>query len=211
MTAGTLPTTGGYAGSAWYFSDSNPFNAIAFLVEQLMAGKAFAAMVLVKSVTGGTAAASPPRVSVQPMVNQVDGLGNQTPHGIIYNLPCFRLQGGAGAVVLDPVVGDKGMAIICDRDISNVKNTGAISGPGSFRQNDWADGCYFGSFLDSAPTTYVGFGNGSLSLVTPSASVIISNGTIATTGALLNNGVDVGSTHKHGGVTSGSSDTGTPV
>ena len=139
----SLPTGGGNVGSAWLFQGTNDFNALSFLIHQVIAGKAFASLVQVKSVTGGTATGKPPFVSVQPLVAQIDGLGNQTPHGTVYNLPCFRLQGGNGAIVLDPVVGDIGQAIICDRDISNVKATGAASGPGSWRQNDWADGSQF--------------------------------------------------------------------
>jgi hypothetical protein len=207
----SLPTDGGYAGPAWVLTPSSDFNALTFLVRQIIAGKAFAALVQVKSVTGGGVSAVPPRVSVQPMVNQIDGFGIQTPHGEVYNLPCFRLQGGNGAVVLDPVVGDVGQAIICDRDISNVKATAAVGGPGSFRQNDWADGCYFGGFLNASPTTYVAFGADSLSLVTPTASIVISGGTIATTGTLTNNGHLVGNTHVHGGVQTGGGNSGPPT
>lgn len=156
----------GYTGQAGFSDGASSLNSVSFLVRQIIAGKAFAALVLVKSVTGG-GIGQPPRVSVQPMVNQVDGSGNQEPHGIVYNLPCFRLQGGSSAVVLDPVVGDIGEAIICDRDISVVKTTGAVSQPGSRRQNDWADGCYFGAFLGSAPTQYVQFTSGGINIVTP--------------------------------------------
>ena len=169
-----LPISG-YVGAAWYFTDANPFNALSFLAEQIAAGKAFAALVQVKSISGGTATGRPPRASVQPMVNQIDGLGNQVPHGTIYDLPCFRLQGGNGAVVLDPVVGDIGVAVICDRDISNVKKTTAVGGPGSWRQNDWADGCYFGGFLNSAPTQYVGFSGSGIAVVTPNAITLNGN------------------------------------
>lgn len=165
--SGGIYTGGGYAGAAWLQSANNPFNALSFLMEQIIAGQAFAALVLVKSVTGGGVSGTPPRVSVQPMVHQTDGLGNLVPHGDIYNIPCFRLQGGTGAVVLDPVVGDIGQAIICDRDISHVKNTAAVSGPGSWRQNDWADGCYFGGFLNSAPTTYVQISASGITVVSP--------------------------------------------
>ena len=167
-----LPTNGGFAGAAWFLTPTGPFNAMTFLIEQIIAGRAFACLFKVQSVTGGTASGTPPRVSGQPMVNQIDGLGNQTPHGTVYNLPCFRLQGGNGAIVLDPVVSDIGVAVICDRDISNVKATAAVSGPGSWRQNDWADGCYFGGFLNGAPTQYVGFGSGGVSIVTPGTLTI---------------------------------------
>lgn len=192
-----LNTSGGFIGSAWQLTGNGIFNSLTFLIDQAIAGRAFCGLVKVLSVTGGGASASPPFVNVQPMVNQVDGIGRQTPHGVVPNLPVFRLQGGSWAVVVDPAVGDIGAAIICHRDISTVKNTKAIAGPGSWRENDWADGLYFGSFLSAAPTTYVALSNGHISLVTPSASIIISGGTIATTGTLLNNGVNVGSTHVH--------------
>lgn len=206
-----VPTTGGYLGAGWLFEPTSQFNEITFMIEQVLAGRAFCGLVLVKSVSGGGASATPPIASVQPMVDQIDGLGNRYPHGTVYNIPCLRLQGGAGAVVLDPLAGDIGAAIICHRDSSTVQNTGAISGPGSRRQNDWADGLYLGGFLNGAPTTYVAFGAGSLSLVTPTASMIIANGTIATTGILTNNGVTVGGTHEHSGVMSGGSNTGPPT
>jgi len=57
---------------------------------------------------------------------------------------------------------------------------------------------------------------GSTSLIVNSTGVTVNgkftvNGDVATTGALTNNGKNVGSTHKHSGVTSGSSNTGNPV
>jgi hypothetical protein len=217
---GTLPTSGGYAGPMGLQTPANPFNAISFLVQQVIAGKAFSALVQVKSVIpGGHAGAT--TVSVQPMVNQIDGLGNQVQHGTIYNLPCFRLQGGANAVVLDPVVGDIGQAIICDRDISTVKVTRAVAGPGSWRQNSWADGCYFGGFLNVAPTQYVEFtgggvnvvSTGTISLSAPGNITITSSAGLITVAGPL--GVSVAGkdflTHEHTGVTAGISNTGTVV
>lgn len=163
---GALPTAGGYAGPAWQLTGGKEFSALDFMIRQVIAGKAFAGLVKVISVTGG-GVASPPRVSVQPMVNQIDGFGNQTPHGTIYDLPVFRLQGGANAMILDPIEGDIGEAICCDRDISNVKATGKIAGPGTWRQNDWADGCYFGSFLGAAPTQYGWLSDAGIAFVSP--------------------------------------------
>jgi hypothetical protein len=149
----------------------NVFNSMAFLFKQLAAQNASAALVQVKSVTnvGGVAAVG--SVSVQPMVNQVDGSGNATPHGTIFNIPYFRMQGGAFAVILDPKVGDIGIAVFCDRDISSVKVNKAVSNPGSARQFDWADGLYLGGFLNGVPTSYVQFdSNGKIS-VSPDSGV----------------------------------------
>lgn len=184
----SLSTTGGNVGQAWQQTGGNLLNAMTFLIRQVIAGKAFCGLVEVMSVTGG-GIGMPPMVVVRPLVNQVDGLGNSVPHGTIANIPCFRLQGGNGAMVLDPVVGDKGAAIICDRDISNVKTTGAAANPGSFRTNSWADGLYFGGFLDEEPTQYVQISSTGINLVTPNnLTFSAGNGTLDATGNLTLNG-----------------------
>ena len=153
--SGDISTAGGYPGQAALDSSTGDFNALDFLVRQVVAQKAFSGMVEVVAVHGG-GIGSPPTVDVQPLVNQQDGLGNQVPHGIVYGLPCFRQQSGSFAIITDPVKGDKGHAIICDRDISNVKASGGKqSAPGSFRQNSWADGCYYGGQLNGTPTNYI--------------------------------------------------------
>jgi hypothetical protein len=94
------------------------FNATSFLVRQMLAETNTADLVKVVSVTSAGALAKAGVVAVQPLVNQIDGQGNATPHGTIYNLIYFRMQGGANAVILDPAVGDIGMAAYCSRDIS---------------------------------------------------------------------------------------------
>lgn len=205
--SGALPTAGGVAGQAWHQTGGNEFNSIDFLVRQIIAGKAFASLVKVLSVTGG-GVGSPPMVSVQPMVNQVDGLGNQTPHGQIYNIPCFRLQGGLGAMILDPVVGDIGQAVICDRDISSAKATGAVSGPGSFRHNDWADGCYFGGFLNGTPTNYVQVSAAGITAVSPIQISMMVGGkgiVITPSGTTIDGRLFL--THEHSGVETGGGNT----
>ncbi len=63
----------------------------------------------------GGGVGAPPTVDVQPLTNQTDGQGNQTPHGIIYNIPATRTQGGGNAVINDPVVGDVGFMSVADR------------------------------------------------------------------------------------------------
>ncbi len=204
---GSFPQGAGYRGAEWFLTAGSPFNAIAFLCDQLAAGRAHVAMVKVEAVYGG-GTGTPPTVDVQPLVSQIDGFGNQTPHGVVHGMPCFRLQGGAGAVILDPVVGDIGIAVICDRDISNVKATAAAAPPGSWRQNDWADGCYFGGFLNAGPTHYVQISsagivvNTTATLTINSANVTLdSSGNLAAKGevtAFAGSANSVGaSTHTH--------------
>ena len=97
-------------------------------------------------------------VDVQPLVNQIDGSGNATPHGTVYHLKYHRPQGGNGAFISDPVLGDQGKMVCADRDTSSVRATNAQANPGSRRKFDMADGTYFGSTQGSAaPTQWFAF------------------------------------------------------
>lgn len=199
---GPLPTSGGYAGQSWLQTGGDEYQSVDFLVRQIIASKAFCGLVKVVAVHGG-GVGSPPTVDVQPMVNQQDVLNNQTPHGIVYGLPCFRLQGGLGAVILDPVVGDIGDAIICDRDISGVKASRQVSPAGSHRQNSWADGCYFGSLLGGTPTQYVQIAPNTVNIVSTGTISLSAGGhsiTISAAGVIIDG--TVWQTHRHG-LTSG--------
>lgn len=96
-------------------------------------------------------------VNVQPLVNMQDGLGKQYKHAQAFNLPYFRLQGAEKGVILDPKVGDIGVAVFADRDISSVKRTKKQGPPGSRRRFSMADGLFFPCFLGDKPTSYLRF------------------------------------------------------
>jgi hypothetical protein len=180
--SGSIPTAGGYIGADWPIAGSDGYNGMAFVIERLIASKAFAAIVRVMSVSNAGGISPVGQVSVQPMVDQIDGLGNRTAHGTIYNLPYFRMQGGSNAIIIDPVVGDLGLAVICDRDISSVKANKGQAAPGSWRQNDWADGCYIGGFLNGTPTQYIAFTPSGI--VVSSTSPILIQGDLRVTGGI---------------------------
>ena len=137
-----MPPKAGY-GQEGPSNGNSPFNLTAFQIEQMLNRISTMKIVRVVAVTGGGPTASC-YVDVNPLVAQIDGIGTGQPHGIIHDLPVFRLQGGGGALIIDPSVGDVGMMICSDRDISVVTNTRAPSLPGTFRKYDAADGVYFG-------------------------------------------------------------------
>jgi hypothetical protein len=85
-------------------------------------------------------------VDVQPMVNQVDGVGKPTDHGTVYGIPMMSGSGGNGAVVVKPKVGDMGLMAIGDRDHSAALASKGQANPGSRRTHDMADGVYLGGF-----------------------------------------------------------------
>ena len=159
-------------------------------------------------------------VNVQPMVSMLDGSGNAWPHGIIYTVPYMRIQGGANGIILDPAIGDIGIATVCDRDISTVQNTGKVSIPGSLRKHDMSDMVYLMTIIGAAPTQYVQFNSTGINIVSPvavtiTAPAINTNGTWNHTGTLTATGDIIGAgtslhTHTHKGVTTGSGNSGVP-
>ncbi len=157
----------GYQGSQEPGSAAGEYSALSFLVQQILSRVSTATLVKVTSVTNNGGLSPVGYVDVQPLVNQVDGLGNSVPHGIVHNLPYFRLQGGANAVILDPQVGDIGMAAFGDHDLSAVQSTQAQANPGSGRRFDMADGMYFGGLLNGTPSQYVQFTTTGINVVSP--------------------------------------------
>jgi hypothetical protein len=170
----------GYNGSQRPGSASSDFNAITFLVQSLMSGMATATLVKVRGVTNAGGVSPVGFVDIQPMVNQVDGIGTAVPHGTVFKCPYQRIQGGANAIILDPQVGDIGVAVFADRDISSATANKAPSNPGSARRFDLADGLYLGGFLNAAPTQYVRFSTAGIDLHSPTA-ITLSAPTITAT------------------------------
>jgi hypothetical protein len=140
------------------------YNALYFMINQIINGKWTLTLGQVQAVRGG-GVDGPPTVDVQPMVGTVDGYGNITPQGIIYNLPSYRLQGGSGGVISDPENGDIGLLATASRDISSVIRNKAPSGPGSRRTFDPADGLFLGGFLGAELAQYLRFTSTGLQLV----------------------------------------------
>lgn len=139
-------------------SSNDRYRALSFIVKQILGSDVRTAEpAVVLSVTGGGISA-PPTVSVQVLVNQVDGLGNATPHGQIFNVPVWRLQCGNGGIISDPVVDDTGLLVVCDRDISSVQSTGGqVSNPGSSRRFDLSDSIFLPGLFMGEISQYAQF------------------------------------------------------
>jgi hypothetical protein len=146
---------------------ASDFNAQAFMVQALLKRLATCTLAKVMAVTNAGGVSPVGFVDLLPLVNQVDGAGVAVPHGTIYKCPYFRLQGGANAVILDPQVGDLGIALFADRDISSVTANKGQANPGSARRFDMADGLYLGGVLNAAPTQYVQFSDAGITLHSP--------------------------------------------
>ena len=143
------------------------FDRIAFMVQQALAKMQTATLVRIESCTNSGGLSPVGFVDVTPLVNQIDAQGNPTPHVTIYNLPYFRLQGGANGVIIDPQKGDIGVAVFASRDISKVKATRKQGNPGSHRQYSFADGMYLGGMLNGTPTQYIQFSAAGIRIHSP--------------------------------------------
>ncbi len=148
------------------------FNNMAFMVQQALGKMQTATLVRIESCTNSGGLSPVGYVDVTPLVNQLDGQGNPTPHVTIYNVPYFRLQGGANGIIIDPQKGDIGVAVFASRDISHVKTTKKQGNPGSHRQYSFADGMYLGGMLNGTPTQYVQFSAAGIKIHSPTAIIL---------------------------------------
>lgn len=147
-------------------ADANPYNspfeaqfdperAQLFIIQQLLRGIHTCTLVEVLAVRPASGKVG--FVDVQPMILETttDGVVvEQTP---IYNVPYLRYQGGPSAVILDPAVGDTGLALFAERDITNVKATQQPGPAATDRTHSSADALYIGGVLNADPTQWVKF------------------------------------------------------
>ena len=135
-------------------SFGSQFNAQAAQILGILSKVSTSTLVQVVAVNAGAKT-----VDILPLVNMVDGSGNSFPYQTIYGKPYWQPQSGISAVEILPTVGDIGLAVFADRDISNVISTKQQSNPGSRRMFDMSDGLYLGAFpgLNGAITQFVKF------------------------------------------------------
>lgn len=164
---------------------ASDFNAISFMIEQKLSKCRTSIPVVVMGIQSSDTlqAVGDLKIDVMPLVNQLDGAGTAVPHGTIFGVSFSRLQGGANAIVCDPQVGDKGLMVMSDRDISAVKATKAQANPGSYRRFDLADGCYVGCMFNGVPEQYVQFTGDTIKVVQKNGNIVLINpdGITATT------------------------------
>jgi hypothetical protein len=214
-------------------------NGLDFYITQFLNKKWTSTLVMVTAVTNAGGVSPVGEVSLRPLVSQLDSQGKVTQHEEVNNAIYFRLQGGKDAVILDPKVGDIGIALFASRDISTVKSTKAAAAPASGRSHHPSDAMYIGGVLNGVPSQYIQFNASGISLVSPtkitlsapfteidSASIVLNGaveqgagsnggnatfgGSITATGEITGNGIQV-SQHEHPGGTIGSGTTGKPI
>lgn len=162
-----LPQNENPQGQQDHYTNLDPSIALSFFVQQLLNDMQTVALVEVVNVTNSGGLSEVGFVDVRPLVNQVTGRRDAVPHGVIHGIPYFRLQGGTDAIIIDPKMGDIGMCGFCSRDSSGVVATKKAANPNSSRKYNWADGLYFGGFLNGTPSQYIRFSAEGIELVSP--------------------------------------------
>jgi len=179
-------TLGSLKPAATYGEYNNIYFAIAQAINQMQT----ATLVRVDACTNDGDLSPVGFVDVTPLVNQIDGQGNPTPHVTIYGLPYLRLQGGANAVIIDPSPGDRGIAVFASRDISLVKTSKAQANPATRRSYNFQDGMYIGGMLNGVPQQYMRFAQSGIEIVSPQ-SITLKAQNIIVEGVLSQSGGDV--------------------
>ena len=152
-------------------SPTSPHNALRFAIDMAQDARMNCTIVQVKKIKTDGGVAPIGRVEVLPLVQMVNGVGQTVDHVSVYNLPYIRMVGGKSAVIIDPKVGDIGIVVVADRDISAVKNSKKMSPPGSARANNIADGIFIGCCLSDKPENYIRFVDDSTIELTPDKGV----------------------------------------
>lgn len=188
-------------------SSFNMVNALDFFVEQRLKGIFTCDLVRVVNVDANT-------VDVLPLVYQVSGDNEILKQEPIYGIPYCRQQAGVNGIILKPVVGDLGVVVYARRDISSVVSSGGENVPDTRRFLSEEDAIYICSIASmmTAPERFIEFTDSGIN-ITPKTTLTI-NGDVVVTGTVTAqdciSGTISGLNHTHGGVTSGSSNTGVP-
>lgn len=180
-------------GVANYAASNSPYNSLSFMIQQAIREQVNTCIICkVVGVSDGY-------VDVLPLVTQISGKDEAIAPTTLYHLPFMRYHAGIAAVILNPVVGDIGLAVFAGKDCSNVKvGTSEPVPPASFRDNSMANGFFIGGFLNQAPSVFVELTQGGAVNITAPGGVNI-NGSVTVSGDVVASGKSLVN-HTHMGV-----------
>ena len=171
--------------------------------------------------------------STQAQITAADGSKQWVNIPLLLDCPVYFPSGGGYTLTFPLVPGDECLVVFASRCIDAWWQSGKVDIQAASRMHDLSDGFVFPGvsstphvqpnlstsavqLRNAAGTVYVEIAGTAVNVVTPgsvslTAPVITLNGAVEVTGTLHNNGVNVGSTHTHGGVTIGGNNTGAPA
>ena len=169
-------------------TQSSDYNSASFHIRQEISKLSTTTVVKIIAVNVDDKISPVGRVDVQPIVDQMDGRGQAVPHGIIYNVPYMRMQGGANAIIIDPQIDDIGLCCFSDRDISRVKETKKPALPGSKRMMSMADALYIGGILNGTPERYIIIDDAGIDIIGGPAVNITADSVVVTASEIILDG-----------------------
>lgn len=195
------------------YSGATPFNALEFIIGAATDKMATAIPVKVVAVYPGGKGPTG-YIDALPLVAFQAGNGESIQPVTLFHLPYSRIQGGVAALIIDPIVGDIGLAVFAHSDSSNVGvGTTEPQAAGSKRHHSMSDGFYIGGFLNQTPTCYLELTQSTAELRAVGGIHLIGDvtvdGKITSTGDMVSGSISA-QHHVHGGVQSGGSATSTP-
>lgn len=189
------------------YSKVSQFNGLQFLMNNSKKEISTALPVKVVGVQKGNGSVG--YVDVLPLVTLISANDEAVEPVNLYHLPYSRIQGGKAALIIDPIEGDKGLAVFAQSDCSTVTaETIEPQQPGSKRTHSQSDGFYIGGFLNQAPTCFLELKQDNTAVLTATGGITI-NGNVTVNGDVVADGISL-KNHIHGNVRSGDSTTGKP-
>lgn len=176
-------------------------------------------------------------VDVTPLVTQLSANNEAIDHAIIHDISYFRYQSSKAAVIITPSIGDKGLCVYAQNDVTGVKSAKKKAPPTSRRTFDYSDGCFIGLIATMADepicfieinddkiymeniNSKVTINSSDIELTTPNLKINANTefngntkfngntdtiGAVSILGTITNNNVNIGNTHAHIGVQTGS-------
>lgn len=159
-------------------------------LELFLYGKHFTEIVKIIAVYGEVPNL---KVDILPLVTRTTNTGEPIPNVAVYGATVFRLQRGNSAVIMNPVVGDIGIAMYCDKDSDNARRDRVSGAPNTTRCHSRIDALYMGGLLNQQPDQFIEFADSAINITSPNpVNVTCSKATIIAPG-----GVNVDSPNSH--------------
>lgn len=154
----------------------NDYNSLIFIIRQQLLGLNTAEIVRVETINEDNT------LDVLPLLNLADAQGTFQNSSVIFNIPYIKIQGGKNLIDIKPEVGDIGIVIYCQRDISNILTSKIQSNPASNRSYSCSDGIYIASImsLNQQPENFIKVNAAGINITSKT------NVTINATGATVN-------------------------
>lgn len=106
-------------------------------------------------------------VHVKPLLLGITTDAQAIETSVIYNVPYIRTQSGDSAIIIDPSVGDIGLVLVCDKDISIIKKTKGEAAPASLRVHSLSDSVYLCGMLNKEPKQFIKFTSSGIEINSP--------------------------------------------